>query len=338
MKYVVMLLVSLFFAFSLPGTGRAETNINVNIGSPAQPAQGPEPEYYDDEPLMPLYEDDDGRPYEEPPPLGFDREPDMVVVPSGERYVYMVPNYPGIYFYGGYWYRHHRGYWYRSSVYNRGWGYVGASYVPRYVRDVPPEYVTYLPPNYHRIHYREFNQGWRGWERNHHWHNQEWYKHERRDDVRRERYGHIRTERDKMRHDSGNRDHDRIRRDDGRRDRDKGSGHDRDRYKGTDRDRDRTKGSGRDDGRTKGTEGRKEPGRDRDDRYKGTDRDRTKGSGRDDSRMKGTEGRKEPGRDRDDRYKGTDRDRTKGSGRDDSRTRAAEDERKKRGETEIPPK
>lgn len=290
MKHVLMLLAVLFFAFVMPNVGKAE-NININIGIPSQSAPPPAPGNYDDEPLTPLYEDDDQN-YDSPPPLAFDSEPEMVVVPSGDRYVYMVPNYPGIYFYGGHWYRHHRGYWFRSSIYNGDWAYVGVSLVPRFVRDVPPEYVTYLPPTYHRIHYREFHRGWRGWERDRHWHGRDWYKHERRPDIRRERFSHIRSERDRIRHDdSGRRDHDRIRRDGGRRDHDKGRGPDRD--GGRVRDHDKGRGPDRDSGRVRGAEGSKGPGPDGG-RVRGSESG--KGPGRDGGHVKG-EGGKGPGRD-----------------------------------------
>ena len=47
-----------------------------------------------------------------PPPLQFAAPPDVYVVPSGTSYVYMVPNYDGVYFYGGNWYRFYDDYWF----------------------------------------------------------------------------------------------------------------------------------------------------------------------------------------------------------------------------------
>src|SRR5664279_2111420 len=40
-----------------------------------------------------------------PPPLQLAAPPEMVVVPSGNSYVYMVPNLAGVYFYQGAWFR-----------------------------------------------------------------------------------------------------------------------------------------------------------------------------------------------------------------------------------------
>ncbi len=129
-----------------------------------------------------------------PAPLVFEEPPDVVVVPSGETYVYMVPNMTGVYFYDGYWYRFHRGHWFRSAVYNGSWGFIETSVVPAVVVDVPPEYPRYLPHDYHRIHYADFDRHWRGWERERHWHGYGWYKNESRADVRRERDHRIERE------------------------------------------------------------------------------------------------------------------------------------------------
>jgi len=134
-----------------------------------------------------------------PPPLQFAAPPDVVVIPSGVSYVYMVPNYYGVYFYGGHWYRFYNGYWFRASIYNGYWDYIDLSMVPQFIIAVPPEYVYYVPSGYYRIHYHDLHRHWQAWDEGHHWHGYNWYKHEMRDDVRRERYSHI--ERDRQRHD-----------------------------------------------------------------------------------------------------------------------------------------
>ena len=64
-----------------------------------------------------------------PQPLAI-QDPELVVVPSGEEQVYMVPNMVGVYFYGGYWYRYHHGVWFRSNVYNGSWRFVQPAIVP----------------------------------------------------------------------------------------------------------------------------------------------------------------------------------------------------------------
>jgi hypothetical protein len=104
------------------------------------------------------------------PPLVFSTEPELVVVPSGPSYVYMVPGREGLYFFGGYWYRTYRGGWYRARIYDGPWSYVEVSRVPRYVLDVPPDYYRRLPPGYHRVPYGEVHRHWREWDRDRHWH------------------------------------------------------------------------------------------------------------------------------------------------------------------------
>jgi hypothetical protein len=124
--------------------------------------------------------------YTPPPPLAI-QEPELVVVPSAEEDVYMVPDMVGVYFYNGYWYRYHHGVWFRSYDYNAPWIYVQLAVVPIFVRDIPPAYPLYLPRNYYRVHYRDLNDNWREWSRDRHWHGQSWYQDERRDNIRNER-------------------------------------------------------------------------------------------------------------------------------------------------------
>ena len=130
-----------------------------------------------------------------PPPLQFAAPPDVYVVPSGTSYVYMVPNYDGVYFYGGNWYRFYNGYWFRSSNYNGYWDYIEPSMVPQVIFVLPPEYIHYVPSGYYRIHYNDFYSNWRTWDQRRHWDRYDWYKHERRDDIRRERYSRIERDR-----------------------------------------------------------------------------------------------------------------------------------------------
>jgi hypothetical protein len=160
--YEVLGLIVLFgVLFALGGTQEASAQVQVNIN------------------IMP------------PPPLQFAAPPDVVVIPSGISYVYMVPNYYGVYFYDGYWYRFYRGYWFRSSIYNGYWGYIEPSIVPQCIIAIPPEYIYYVPSGYYRIHYHDLHRNWRTWDEGHHWNRYDWYKHEMRDDIRRERYSQI---------------------------------------------------------------------------------------------------------------------------------------------------
>jgi hypothetical protein len=126
-----------------------------------------------------------------PPPLQFAAPPDVYVVPSGTSYVYMVPDYDGVYFYGGHWYRFYNNYWFRSSIYNGYWDYIEPSMVPQVIFVIPPEYIHYVPSGYYRIRYNDFYGNWRTWDQRRHWDRYDWYKHERRDDIRRERYNRI---------------------------------------------------------------------------------------------------------------------------------------------------
>jgi hypothetical protein len=126
-----------------------------------------------------------------PPPLQFAAPPDVYVVPSGTSYVYMVPDYDGVYFYGGHWYRFYNNYWFRSSSYNGYWDYIEPSMVPQVIFVIPPEYIHYVPSGYYRIRYNDFYGNWRTWDQRRHWDRYDWYKHERRDDIRRERYNRI---------------------------------------------------------------------------------------------------------------------------------------------------
>ncbi len=160
--YRVLGLVAIFGAlFSLGLTKPASAGINVNIDIAI------------------------------PPPYQFAGPPDVYVVPSGSSYVYMAPDYEGIYFYGGNWYRYYNERWFRSSHYNGDWGYIETSNVPQVIIVVPPEYIHYVPSGYNRIHYDDYHSNWQSWDQGRHWDSYDWYQHERRDDVRHQRYNSI---------------------------------------------------------------------------------------------------------------------------------------------------
>jgi hypothetical protein len=127
-----------------------------------------------------------------PPPLGIS-EPELVVVPSGDDYVYMIPNVAGVYFYNGIWYRNYGGGWYTASIYNGPW--VGIAAAPGVVIGIDPFYPFYLPVGYYRIGWWDFHRHWRSWGHGHHWHNQRWFKNEMRSDVRHNRMNRIKQDR-----------------------------------------------------------------------------------------------------------------------------------------------
>jgi hypothetical protein len=66
--------------------------------------------------------------------------------------------------------------------------------------NVPPEYPRFLPHNYHRIHYNEFQNSWRSWDHDRHWQSQSWYQNEARPEVQHERDNQ--SERERMRGES----------------------------------------------------------------------------------------------------------------------------------------
>jgi hypothetical protein len=202
MKRTVLLLASLFFVISMPIWGAVGDFSVVKEASAQTTRFDSPPPYEEDGDTPPPVEENDytGQEAAEPPPMEFAEPPDVVVVPSGTSYVYMVPDTPGFYFYHGNWYRNYRGAWFRSPSYEGPWDFVEASFVPRVVVDVPLEYVLFLPVDYHRIHYRDLHRSWRSWDQGRHWSRQAWFKHELRDDIRRERFGRIRAEREKSRH------------------------------------------------------------------------------------------------------------------------------------------
>ena len=158
MKHFVSLMVSLVFVFGMLVVN-ASADVNVNIGISV-------------------------------PPLVFAAPPDLVVVPSGPADVYLVAETPGVYFYGGYWYRFYGGRWFRATIYSGPWAYVTTSLVPVVVVDVPPDYVRHLPRGYYRIHYQDFDRHWRGWDRTRHWNKYDWYKKEVREYQRRHPKGY----------------------------------------------------------------------------------------------------------------------------------------------------
>lgn len=152
MKKMIFLIFFLLFVMSSPFVD-AEVDVNISIGIP--------------------------------PPLVFTGPPDVVVVPSGPAYVYMVPGRPGLYFYNNFWYRFHGGHWYWAHIYNGRWSYIETHLVPRFIIDVPPNYYHYLPPRYLRIHFSDLDRNWYRWDKSRHWDRYDWYRREYREHERR---------------------------------------------------------------------------------------------------------------------------------------------------------
>jgi hypothetical protein len=129
---------------------------------------------------------------EAPPPIAI-AEPEMVVVPSGNEYVYMVPNVAGVYFYGGGWYRYYGGAWFGATVWGGPW--VGIAVAPPIVVAIDPFFPFYLPVGYFHIGWGDFHSHWRSWGHDRHWHNHPQFRNEMRRDVRSARINQIRSDR-----------------------------------------------------------------------------------------------------------------------------------------------
>jgi hypothetical protein len=129
---------------------------------------------------------------EAPPPIAI-AEPELVVVPGGNEYVYMVPNVAGVYFYNGLWYRYYGGAWFSASVWGTPW--IGIAAAPGIVIGIDPFYPFYLPVGYFRIGWGDFHSHWRSWGHDHYWHNNTQFRHEMRSDVRNARMNRINQDR-----------------------------------------------------------------------------------------------------------------------------------------------
>jgi hypothetical protein len=102
-----------------------------------------------------------------PPPLVIPAPPPVFVIPG--TYAYFAPDVDvELFFYHGFWYRHHAEYWYRSSHYGGPWGFVVMSKVPRVLINLPPGYRN-VPPGHKRIPYNQLRKNWKPWEREKHW-------------------------------------------------------------------------------------------------------------------------------------------------------------------------
>jgi len=113
----------------------------------------------------------------EPPPVRFDRPPELVIIP--ETYVYAVPGASvEIFFFDGWWWRTWEQRWYRSRSYGRGWVYYDS--VPVFYRDIPREWHTFYRErrwrdrvwDYRPIPWHDVERNWRSWEKRRYWETQ----------------------------------------------------------------------------------------------------------------------------------------------------------------------
>ena len=143
------ILVGIMFAAlaSYSSESSAETNVNINVGSPPQRVIIHEP-------------------------------PQVVVIPG--TYAYFAPDVGSdFFFYHGYWYRPHHGHWYQARGYNGPWKKVKKGKVPHVLRDLPP-YFRRDVRHYKRIRHADLKKNWQTWERKKHWDKHD-YRHDRRE-------------------------------------------------------------------------------------------------------------------------------------------------------------
>lgn len=115
-----------------------------------------------------------------PPAIVFPAPPALVVIP--ETNVYVAPDRrEDIFFHKGWWWRPWDGRWYRSRSYNASW--MPYRSVPSFYSRIPPTWRDDYRGhrwkghswNYQHIPQREVQDNWRGWERNRHWENQNYW-------------------------------------------------------------------------------------------------------------------------------------------------------------------
>src|SRR5512139_3295891 len=134
MKRIVFLMLTLTFIFSVSLVGAADVDINISVPPPPPPPpppvqEGPPPP----EPVQEYSESEVQAEVPPPPPMQFAAPPEVVVVPSGDAYVYMMPKRFGVYFFGGLWYRYYNGYWFRAPMYDAPWVPVPVAVIPNVI-------------------------------------------------------------------------------------------------------------------------------------------------------------------------------------------------------------
>ncbi|HXX80045.1 MAG TPA: hypothetical protein VEI46_00720 [Thermodesulfovibrionales bacterium] len=150
--------IVLFLDLCFVPSAWAGLNADTNVGAPALTLPGV------------------ATPVVQPQVVQYNDQPDLIVVPSGGQYVYMMPGTEGMYFYQGIWYRYYQGFWYRAPLYSRTWATIQLAAVPPVIIAVPPTYPLYVPAGYYRIHFVDLATHWREWERSRYWDRQPWYR------------------------------------------------------------------------------------------------------------------------------------------------------------------
>lgn len=102
-----------------------------------------------------------------PPPLVIATPPPVYVIP--DTYAYFAPDVDAeLFFYGGFWYRPHKGHWYRASHYGGPWGFIVLKKVPGVLIKLPPGYRK-VPHGHKLIPHSHLKKNWKLWKKTQHW-------------------------------------------------------------------------------------------------------------------------------------------------------------------------
>jgi hypothetical protein len=129
-KYLLLLLLAAAFV----PAARAGVDVNINIGLPA---------------------------------VKVDDDPVMVFIPG--TYIYFIAGHDAdIFFYQGYWWRHHNGRWYRAGQHRGPWAFYKTGRVPPGLLRLPKDWRK-LPPGHPSFKSSVMKQSWKQWEKEKHW-------------------------------------------------------------------------------------------------------------------------------------------------------------------------
>jgi hypothetical protein len=131
---------------SVAGPGRAEVNVNINLG---------------------------------PPPIVVAEPPAVVAIPQTRVYFSPDPQVD-VFFYGGYWWSPRGPQWYRARAYNGPWGVVETYRVPKAVIYVPRDYRARYGHEQH-VPYGQWKKEHDRWDREHRKSHKKWEKERERE-------------------------------------------------------------------------------------------------------------------------------------------------------------
>ena len=107
-----------------------------------------------------------------PPPIVFDVEPELVVIPN--TYVYYVTKDDNdLFFCNGFWWRPWHDGWYRAEIYSGPWVVVEPKIVPLAVINLPAGWRVF-PPDVVRVRWGDVRLYWRDWDHDRYWDHHGW--------------------------------------------------------------------------------------------------------------------------------------------------------------------